>query len=187
MLSLPTFYQTGNNTETYFTAVDEFIGNATERNTTKIIIDLQQNHGGLNMLALSTFKRFFYALDPYTGSRTRSHELTNILGNSYSTWWDGLERAPENDANQEYYWHFAGSEWVATTGSMKRLVKTSLHERSTMVRFWKTEISSLACSCTICLIRSLTPPLSKNMFRTDMGSPRLKKNPRLGHQRTCFW
>lgn len=110
VLSLPSFYQTGNDTATFFDTVTFFIGNATERNISKVIIDLQQNDGGLNLLALSVFKRFFFDQDPYTGNRMRSHDLANALGTVYSSWWDGLANSSEDYLASSY----SGSEWVAT-------------------------------------------------------------------------
>lgn len=113
VLSIPSFMQLGNDTANFFSSVDEFIGKATSQNISRIVIDLQQNAGGLELLAISTFKRFFYGLDPFTGSRIRSHELANILGTAHSAWWDGLENRGEGAANPLYQ-YYASSEWVAT-------------------------------------------------------------------------
>ncbi|KAF2271383.1 uncharacterized protein EI97DRAFT_462876 [Westerdykella ornata] len=112
VLSLPSFYATGNDTNSFFIAVDQFIGNATSLNISRIVIDLQQNSGGLQFLALSTFKRFFYGREPWTGSRIRSHELANILGRTYSEWWSSLETG-DDGAEDPLYRYFASSEWVA--------------------------------------------------------------------------
>lgn len=113
ILSIPSFTQQGNDTLNFFHVIDEFIGDATEKNISRVIIDLQQNYGGLTLLALSVFKRFFYSHEPWTGSRIRSHELANTLGEAYSSWWDGLETGDEgaldNDGNYRY---FSSSEWV---------------------------------------------------------------------------
>lgn len=113
VLSIPSFYQTGNDTSNFFLAVDNFIGNATNQNISRIVIDLQQNSGGLTLLALSTFKRFFYGQDPWTGSRIRAHDQANILGSAFSSWWDGLETG-EDGALNPLYLYYASSEWVVT-------------------------------------------------------------------------
>lgn len=113
VLSIPSFYQAGDDIDTFFEAVDAFINNATSLNMSKIVIDLQQNTGGLNLLAMSTFKRFFYELHPDTGSRMRAHNLANIIGKAYTEWWDSLEVGNEG-AEDILYQIFAGSEWVAT-------------------------------------------------------------------------
>ncbi|KAF2122944.1 hypothetical protein BDV96DRAFT_639498 [Lophiotrema nucula] len=116
VLSIPTFDQYGNNTEYFQDAVQYFITNATARNTSRIIIDLQQNSGGTVFLAINTFKSFFYAIDPYAASRIRNHDIANILGSAYTQWWEDLESNPDgNDgANRENYGYYAASEWVAT-------------------------------------------------------------------------
>ncbi|KAF2741689.1 hypothetical protein M011DRAFT_491159 [Sporormia fimetaria CBS 119925] len=112
VLSLPSFFQVGNDTGTYFDTVDWFINNATNRSISRIIIDLQQNSGGLNLLAISTFKRFFYAMEPWTASRIRSHYLADVLGTAYTEWFDNLD--PQSEDDNVWLNYFAGSEWVAT-------------------------------------------------------------------------
>ncbi|KAJ4299947.1 hypothetical protein N0V90_005195 [Kalmusia sp. IMI 367209] len=111
VLSIPSFRQQGNDTSNFFQAVDYFIGNATSKNTSRVIIDLQQNYGGLKLLALSVFKRFFYGQEPWTGSRIRTHELANTLGETYSAWWDSLETSEQGALDANYH-YFASSEWV---------------------------------------------------------------------------
>ncbi|KAF2677117.1 hypothetical protein K458DRAFT_320524, partial [Lentithecium fluviatile CBS 122367] len=111
ILSIPSFVQFGDNTPKFHLAVKEFIGNATERSTEHIIIDLQQNDGGDVLLALTTFSQFFSGIKPYTGSRIRSHEYANILGTAYTEWWKNLKPG-ENDADDSYYKAFADREWV---------------------------------------------------------------------------
>lgn len=86
VLSIPSFYQDGLSVRYFFNAIDEFIGNATNRSTRRVVIDLQQNSGGLVLLALTTFQQFFPTLHPYTGSRIRSHKLADILGTAYTEW-----------------------------------------------------------------------------------------------------
>ncbi|KAF2799804.1 hypothetical protein K505DRAFT_413446 [Melanomma pulvis-pyrius CBS 109.77] len=114
VLSIPSFWETGNDTNNFFKAVDNFISIASTKKVSRIVIDLQQNRGGLTLLALSVFKRFFYEIDPpYTGSRIRSHELANTLGNTYSEWWDGLENG-EDGALNPLYKPLSSSEWVVT-------------------------------------------------------------------------
>jgi hypothetical protein len=114
ILSIPSFYSTGYDTVDFFISSDYFINNATEKKIEKVIIDLQQNSGGLTYLAISTFKRFFYGINPWIGSRIRSHEMANILGQAYSEWWDSLEVGGDgvggDDIFNELYQIFAGSE-----------------------------------------------------------------------------
>jgi hypothetical protein len=112
VLSIPSFYQTGNDTINFADAVSEFIEKTQAQNVSRVVIDLQQNSGGKILLALTTFKQFFYGLQPYTGSRIRSQRLANILGTAYTEWWDSLEQTPD-DADSLYD-VYAGREWVVT-------------------------------------------------------------------------
>jgi hypothetical protein len=114
ILSIPSFAQAGNSTEYFQDAVGYFIGNATARNTSHIIIDLQQHTGGTIFLAFQTFKQFFATIDPYAASRIRSHHLANVLGNTYTEWWDGLEKDLSDDGKASQYEYYASSEWVVT-------------------------------------------------------------------------
>jgi hypothetical protein len=108
VLSLPTFQQSGWSVGNFSLAVQETIGNGTAANLSRIIIDLQQNTGGTIELVFSTFKRFFPDLDPFAGSRRRSHELANVLGEALTGYWDNLTT---DDADYSIY---AANEWVIT-------------------------------------------------------------------------
>ncbi|KZM24592.1 serine-type peptidase [Ascochyta rabiei] len=112
ILSIPSFYQGENHVNSFSDAIDEFIGNATAKNTKRVIIDLQQNGGGLILLALRTFKKFFPTISPYTGSRIRSHEIADILGTAYTKWWQSLDTSLDQQSDDHEF--FAASEWVAT-------------------------------------------------------------------------
>jgi len=116
VLSIPTFLQFDNDRYKFSTAIRDFIGNATQKKASRVIIDLQRNEGGAVFLAFNTFKQFFYALDIRMDSRIRSHELANILGNTYTEWWDSLEQNPNgnNGRNKELYNAHAAEEWVVT-------------------------------------------------------------------------
>ncbi|KAH4891136.1 hypothetical protein HBI17_183340 [Parastagonospora nodorum] len=107
ILSIPSFYQDGLSVKYFFNAIDEFIGNATVRDTKRVVIDLQRNSGGLVLLAMTTFQQFFPTLPPYTGSRIRSHRFADILGTAYTEWWQSLD--PDSFESQDS----AASEWVA--------------------------------------------------------------------------
>jgi hypothetical protein len=110
VLSIPTFLQFDPNTGFFQDAVSYFIGNATQKNISRIVIDLQTNSGGEVLLAYYTFKKFFYHIDPYAASRIRSHELANVLGGAYSEWWKGLET--DLGTNGFFYNYTAAEEWV---------------------------------------------------------------------------
>lgn len=108
VLSLPTFGQTGYSIGNFSIAVSYFIGNVTATNLTRVVIDLQQNEGGIVELAFSTFKRFFPDVDPFAGSRRRNHELGNTLGEAYTTYFEGLTPGEAD------YTDFVADEWVIT-------------------------------------------------------------------------
>lgn len=111
VLSIPSFLQQGNDTLNFFRVIDDLLADAEAKNIKRLVIDLQQNYGGLSLLAVSIFKRFFYDQEPWTGNRIRATDMANVLGQSYSSWWDGLETSEEGalDVNYQY---FASSEWV---------------------------------------------------------------------------
>lgn len=67
ILSVPTFDFNGNGIETFSEAVDNFVANATQRNASTIIIDLQQNDGGLAVLALVLFSKVCHIINHFLG------------------------------------------------------------------------------------------------------------------------
>lgn len=111
VLSVPSFFMEGETVLDFDMTVEDFIGNATARKAKRLVIDLQQNGGGMSLLALTMFKKLFNGLEPYTGSRMRSHEAANILGTTYSEWWKSLE-VYGNATNSSDYQNLADSEWV---------------------------------------------------------------------------
>ncbi|KAH8680521.1 hypothetical protein BX600DRAFT_444595 [Xylariales sp. PMI_506] len=110
VLSIPTFEQFGDNLDQFSETVQAFIDGAKSRDLAHIVIDLQQNQGGSLVLAYDTYARFFPQTQPFAGSRRRSHELGNILGNVTTAWWNNLD--PNND-EEAYNWELGlGDEWV---------------------------------------------------------------------------
>ena len=108
VLSIPSFFQDSDDSSDFREAIHDFIGNASQSHASCVIIDLQQNYGGTVFLAYDTFRQFFPNLEPNGASRQRSHELSNILGEAYTEWWDQSgHNQPEN-----YYW--ASNEWIVT-------------------------------------------------------------------------
>ncbi|KAI1640957.1 hypothetical protein F4809DRAFT_588177 [Biscogniauxia mediterranea] len=113
VLSIPSFNEYSDSIGTFADAVAYFTGNATERGISKVVIDLQQNYGGTSMLAFTTFKRFFPNIDPFAGSRRRSHEMADILGTTKTNYWDSLRL--DNDTEAEEKYEMEADEWVVTT------------------------------------------------------------------------
>lgn len=108
VLSIPSFQQTGWAVGNFTTTVSYFISNATEANLSRVVIDLQQNSGGALVLVFATFKQFFPDLDPFAGSRRRDHPLGNILGESFTAYFDGL-----TTENPDYD-YTVSNDWVIT-------------------------------------------------------------------------
>lgn len=109
VLSIPSFGQSGQAIDDFSGAVSNFISNVTKENLTRVVIDLQQNTGGTVELAFSTFRRFFPNKDPFAGSRRRNHHLGSVIGEAYTTYFDGLT------AGDVQYNDFLADEWVATS------------------------------------------------------------------------
>lgn len=90
VLSIPSFDQVGWGVGNFSGTVQNFVDNATDADISRVVIDLQQNSGGAVLLAFTTFKQFFPQIDPFAGSRRRSHQLANVLGNVTTSYWETL-------------------------------------------------------------------------------------------------
>jgi len=108
-LSIPSFAQYSDSIGEFSSAVSDFISNTTKQGLKRVVIDLQQNTGGTVELAFSTFKRFFPNVDPYAGSRRRNHHLGGIIGEAYTSHFNGL------DPSDAEYNDFVAAEWVITS------------------------------------------------------------------------
>lgn len=108
VLSLPSFEQSGWDIGNFSDTVSRFIQGAKDANLQHIVIDVQQNAGGDVVLALTTFRQFFPEIDPFGGSRRRSHALGNVLGSATTKYWDSL---PVNGPDYEF---LLSDEWVIT-------------------------------------------------------------------------
>ncbi len=108
VLNIPSFQQISLDIINFATTVAEFIFRAQEAKLTKIIIDLQANEGGLVELAFVTFRQFFPGQTPFAGSRRRSHQLANVLGETFTDHWDQLPTTDEDKVDLQ------ASEWVIT-------------------------------------------------------------------------
>ena len=109
VLSVPTFDEYGDGIDSFSQAVIDFIGNATNLTASKVIIDLQQNAGGLEALAFDMYLRFFPTRGkPKATSRMRSHPLGNTLGSTITSHFQGLQPSGED------YDTYVASEWAVT-------------------------------------------------------------------------
>ncbi|KAF2186875.1 hypothetical protein K469DRAFT_705404 [Zopfia rhizophila CBS 207.26] len=112
VLSLPSFAAVSETIGNFSSTVNDFIGNASAANVSRVIIDLQQNTGGATILAFSTFKSFFPDLVPFAGSRRRSFPMANTIGDSTTGFWDLLNEDDEDE--RLFKEEIAATEWVIT-------------------------------------------------------------------------
>lgn len=106
ILSIPSFDESGWTVGNFSTTVTKFLDGAQNRSLSKIIIDLQGNPGGTPLLAFTTFRDMFPSIEPFAGSRRRSHRLADVVGNTKTTYWsDLLPAGGTNDVT-------AADEWV---------------------------------------------------------------------------
>jgi hypothetical protein len=112
VLSIPTFQQDGENKGYFADTVDKFIADAQEKGITKVIIDLQQNYGGNVDHAFVTFRQFFPGVEPFAGSRRRSHDLANVVGSTITGFWGSLSHDIEEE--RAYKYRNLANEWVVT-------------------------------------------------------------------------
>ena len=121
VLSIPSFKAREDSLNEFSSAVREFLLASTKAGMKKVVIDLQQNYGGVSLLAFDIFKQFFPTIDPYGGSRLRAHGPANAMGGAMTKYFDTLT---END---EDYYSLLANEWV----SSKRLNANTNHTFAT--------------------------------------------------------
>ncbi|KAL9029600.1 MAG: hypothetical protein Q9196_002174, partial [Gyalolechia fulgens] len=107
VLSIPSFDVNSESIISFSTAVGEFLRESKAAGKERIIIDLQRNGGGGDLLATDTFKQFFPSVDPFGGSRLRAHDAADVIGNTISN-----DFSSSNSSTQELY---AGTAWAAGT------------------------------------------------------------------------
>ncbi|KAL8805674.1 MAG: hypothetical protein Q9182_001818 [Xanthomendoza sp. 2 TL-2023] len=107
VLSIPSFEVNSEAILTFSDSVGEFLQKSKAAGKERVIIDLQRNGGGGNLLATDLFKQFFPSVDPFGGSRLRAHETANVLGTTFSAYYSSqASNTTVTDA-------FAGSVWTA--------------------------------------------------------------------------
>ena len=109
VLSIPTFDMSGDDVQTFSDTVQSFLNASHAAGMKKVLIDLQQNLGGDTLLAIDTFKHFFPANDTFRGSRLRAHPIADVIGNTFTTYFQ-----TNQSANSSVYDALAASDWVAT-------------------------------------------------------------------------
>ena len=109
VLSIPTFDMADDDVQTFSDTVQKFLNASHAAGMTKVLIDLQQNLGGDTLLAVDTFKHFFPANDTFRGSRLRAHPSADVIGNTFTTYYQ-----TNQSANSSVYDALSASDWVAT-------------------------------------------------------------------------
>ncbi|KAF7532411.1 hypothetical protein G7054_g8000 [Neopestalotiopsis clavispora] len=110
VLSMPSFDEAGFAIQNFSSAVGDALTQAQDKNLTRLIIDLQGNQGGQPLLAFSTFRSIFPGVEPFAGSRRRSHELANALGSVTTTYWADLVAGADDPDDLISF--MAADEWV---------------------------------------------------------------------------
>jgi hypothetical protein len=108
VLSIPSFDESSDAVLNFSSTIGDFINQSQKKGLQKVVIDLQQNLGGQSLLAIDAFKQFFPNIDPFAGSRLRAHSSADVMGDTITTYFNGL------DTTSEDYYILAANEWVAT-------------------------------------------------------------------------
>ncbi|KAL9092358.1 MAG: hypothetical protein Q9159_000866 [Coniocarpon cinnabarinum] len=93
VLSVPSFDMSGDDVAFFSNTTAEFIAQAQAAQVSKIVIDLQQNFGGVSLLAFDTFRQFFPNIEPFAGSRMRAHPMEDALGNTLTQFGVGIRQS----------------------------------------------------------------------------------------------
>lgn len=125
VLSIPSFQAYGDSVGDFSNTIGNFLQRSKEAGLKQIVIDLQQNSGGNTLLALDAFKQvrahkhcsnsggtnilqFFPSTDPFAGARLRAHATADVLGNTFTSFYD------TQPLDLALYSAFSASDWVAT-------------------------------------------------------------------------
>lgn len=110
VLSIPSFVSTSENAVSFTTTVQDFVAKIKAANCTRVIIDVQRNTGGDDLLATDTFKHFFPTIDPFGGSRLRAQATVDALGNTFTNYYDNTDPAKMDPP----YEVLSAKDWTAT-------------------------------------------------------------------------
>ncbi|KAJ5744590.1 hypothetical protein N7533_009460 [Penicillium manginii] len=109
VLSIPEFTMSYDLPDLFISTVKAFLRHSKSAGLKKIVIDVQQNHGGSPLLAIEVFKLFFPRNDVFAGSRRRMHPMADVLGYTLTNYWNNLTR------DEEAYLRYFPNEWVIST------------------------------------------------------------------------
>ena len=107
VLSIPSFEVTGEAVVSFSTTIGDFISRTKAAGLTRIIIDLQRNTGGSDILAIDAFKQFFPSIDAFNAARLRANAFGDALGNTLTTYYSTQQ------INESFYEALSADVWVA--------------------------------------------------------------------------
>lgn len=81
VVSIPSFDIYGDDDESFERAIVDFVNNATARNATKLVIDLQQNFGGYESLVFEAIRQLFPSISPPPTPSRVSSQLGEGISN----------------------------------------------------------------------------------------------------------
>lgn len=110
VLSIPNFDMSTANADTFSTAVRDFLTQSRQAGCTRVIVDVQCNTGGSELLAIDTFKQFFPSIDPFNGARQRAFKGNDELGNTFTNYFQKTEPSKMEVLSYE---ELVVSPWVA--------------------------------------------------------------------------
>lgn len=110
VLSILSFVSNSENAVSFTTTVQDFVVRVKAVNCTRVIIDVQRNTGGDDLLVTDTFKEFFPTIDPFGASRLRAQATVDALGNTFTNYYDNTDPAQMDPP----YEVLSASDWTAT-------------------------------------------------------------------------
>ena len=108
VLSIPSFEVTGEAALSFSSTIGDFISQTKAAGLTRIIIDLQRNQGGSDLLAVDAFKQFFPSIHAFNGARLRATDFGDALGNTFTTYYNTQQ------LNESFYEAMSAEVWVAS-------------------------------------------------------------------------
>ena len=110
VLSIPTFQMGDEDVALFANTTARFIQAAKDHQVAKVVIDLQQNIGGLSLLALDTFKQFFPNIGAFAGSRLRAQRYADQIGRTLTPFGQTIPQS-----NTTWYTAYLLDPFAATT------------------------------------------------------------------------
>ncbi|KAL8760522.1 MAG: hypothetical protein Q9184_003301 [Pyrenodesmia sp. 2 TL-2023] len=115
ILSIPSFVVNSENAVSFSTTVQDFLIKSKAAGCTRVIVDVQGNTGGGDLLATDTFKQFFPSIDPFGAARLRAHDYADALGTTFTDYYETHTQGELDDPDGDFdYLSLSANVWVAT-------------------------------------------------------------------------